>query len=255
MNCFVEVLFANLVEILYLKNMFNLFNKESVFFTISNGDRDKFCTNIIESSAPRGDFYFLVILSTLIVAFGITTDNIVLVIGGMLVTPILSPIMAIALGATILNLKVFFRSIRIFFIASLLAVAVSALVGFLSDATLDSINIINNMKPSPLIFLIAAIAGVAASYTWAKPNLNNTLPGIAITVTLIPPLSVVGLSLAKSNLAYLQSSFYVLLLNVAGIILSSVLVFILLDFYKAKKKIVAEVKHEEKEEKKDNIFK
>lgn len=227
--------------------MFNLFNKESVFFKISKGDRDSFCKNIIESSAPRGDFYFLVILSTLIVSFGVALDNVILVIGGMLVTPILSPIMAIALGVTILNFKVIFRSIRIFLIAAMLAVSVSAAVGYFLTVPFDELGIVGNMNPTWLTFFIAMIAGTAASYTWVKPTLANTLPGIAITVTLIPPLSVVGLSLANRDFFHLQNSFEVLVINIFGIILASIVIFVILNFYKSKRKIVAEVSQEEKE--------
>lgn len=226
--------------------MFNFFNKESVFLKISNSDRDNFCTTIIDSSTLSGDFYFLVILSTLIVSFGVTLDNIVLVIGGMLVTPLLSPIMAIALGVTILNFKVFARSVKVFFIASLMATSVAVLVGFFSDTVLSDIRIIDNMVPNLLTFFIAMIAGTAASYSWVKPTLVSTLPGVAISVTLIPPLSVIGLSLAKQDFYHLQKSFYVLSLNISGIILASIIIFVLLKFYKSKKKIVAEVKLEEK---------
>jgi uncharacterized hydrophobic protein (TIGR00271 family) len=225
---------------------FNFFNKSENFFQISSGDRDKFCDNIIESSAPRGDFYFLVVLSALIVSFGVMTDNIVLVIGGMLVTPLLSPIMAIALGITILEPKVILRSLWVFFTASLMAAAVSATVGMISEAELASITVISKMKPDIIVFIIAATAGVAASYTWAKPNLNSTLPGIGITVTLIPPLTVFGFSIAKGDFLFLSNSFYSFLLNVCGIILSSIIVFFFLGFYSTKKKVVAEVKQEEK---------
>lgn len=218
-----------------------------MFFKISKGDRDAFCKNIIETSAPRGDFYFLVILSTLIVSFGVALDNVILVIGGMLVTPLLSPIMAIALGVTILNFKVLFRSIKIFSIASLLAISVSAIVGYFLSVPFDDIAIVGNMHPTWLTFFIAMVAGTAASYTWVKPTLANTLPGIAITVTLIPPLSVVGLSLSNQNAFHLQNSFAVLLINIFGIILASIVIFVILNFYKSKKTIVAEVSQEEKE--------
>lgn len=227
--------------------MFNFFNKGTLFFKISKGDRDIFCKNIIESSAPRGDFYFLVVLSTLIVSFGVALDNVILIIGGMLVTPLLSPIMAIALGVTILNFKVLFRSIKIFLIASLLAVGVSALIGYFLDLSLDEIKVIEKMKPNLLTFFIAMVAGIAASYTWVKPTLANTLPGIAITVTLIPPLSVIGLSLAKRDIFYLHNSIATLSLNALGIIISSIVIFFVLDFYKSKKTIVSEVSQEEKD--------
>ncbi len=222
----------------------------SNLFKVSQTDRNKFSTCIIDSSAPNADFYFLVILSTLIVTLGLLNDNVILVIGGMLVTPLLSPILAISLGIVISNPKVIKRSIRIFLASFVLASLVAFLLGVFVVVDIRDINLINRMQPSLLIFFVAIIAGLAASYTWVKPNLNNTLPGVAITVTLIPPLTTVGLSLAKTEWTVFRNAFSVLVLNIVGIILASIFVFSLMDFYKAKKTIIAEVKEEEKELKK-----
>ena len=216
-------------------------------FKISQSDRHQFCEHIIETSAPKADFYFLVILSTLIVALGLIKDNVILVIGGMLVTPLLSPILAISLGIIIRNLKVFTRSLRIFFASFALAVIVAYIVGIIVNFNIDSIGLMDFMQPSWYIFIVAVVAGLAASFTWAKPNLNNALPGIAITVTLIPPLVAMGLSIASVDLEILRNVFYTLCLNVLGIILASIVVFSLMEFYKAKRKLISEVKEEAKE--------
>jgi uncharacterized membrane protein len=101
------------------------------------------------------------------------------------------------------------------------------------------------MEPSLLTFFISVIAGLAASYTWVKPTLNETLPGIAITVTLIPPLSAIGLAVADTDWIIFGDVLKVLLLNVFGIVITSILVFSLMDFYKAKKKIKEEIEEEE----------
>lgn len=217
-------------------------------FNISKSDRTDFCEEIIESSAPRSDYYFLVILSTLIVAFGLVNNNMILVIGGMLVTPLLSPILAISLGIVITNLKVTLRSIRIFVISFLLAVLVSYIIGVISGSDMNHNDYVGQiMKPSAVSFLVAIIAGMAASFTWAKPELNKTLPGVAITVTLIPPMTALGIALADKDKEIFMDALNVIMLNVAGILLASSLIFLLMKFYKAERKILAEIKEEEKE--------
>ena len=220
-------------------------------FEISQADRHKFCEHIIDTSTPNAEFSFLVILSTLIVALGLAKDYVILVIGGMLVTPMLSPILAISLGIIIRDLKVIVRSVKVFLTAFVLSFLVAYLTGILSDFNLEEIQLIKLMEPSVYTALVAVVAGMAASYAWAKPNLmNSTLPGVAITVTLIPPLTAVGLSLASGNLAIFRTVLNTLALNVLGIIFASIIVFSLMHFYKAKRKLVAEVKDEEKELKK-----
>lgn len=216
-------------------------------FKINRSERHQFCTEIIDSSAPTGDYYFLLVLSTLIVAMGLLADNVILVIGGMMVTPLLSPILAIALSITILNARVIFRSIRVFVVSFFFAFLIAAIAGLISDRNISEIELIKIMEPSFFTFVIATIAGLAASFTWAKPEHNSRLPGIAVTVTLIPPLTALGLAIADREVMIFYDVLKVLLLNLSGIILASLLVFFFMEFYRAEKKIIAEVKEEEKE--------
>ncbi len=215
-------------------------------FKISHGDRNLFCEKVIESSMPKADFYFMVILSTLIVTFGLIKNNVILVIGGMLVTPILSSILAVSLGLVIVNLRLIFRSLRIFTAAFLLAVLVSYITSLFNDFNLADITLIKLMEPTLYTFVVALVAGAAASLAWVKPNLSSALPGIAITVTLIPPLTAIGLAFAKEEWQMAGMVFNVFILNIVGILLASLLMLILMKFYKNKRKLMAELKEEAK---------
>lgn len=239
-----------LPKVLPIKNKIGFFS----FLRIENAQRDKFCETIIETSAPKFDFYLLVVLSTLIVSFGILLDNIILVIGGMLVTPLLSPVLAIALGTVIFNFQVFFRSTKIFVYSVFWTVFVAYLVGLFNNFDIHSIQILGEMDHGYTSFIIASIAGVAASYTWVKPDLNSILPGIAITVTLIPPLTAAGLSLTLNNFIYFFNFISIAAINFFGILLSSTLVFSALQFYKSRKKLISEVKEEAKEIKEEGVY-
>ena len=223
----------------------------SKLFEISQYDRHKFCVHIINSSKPRADFYFLVILSTLIVALGLLADNVILVIGGMLVTPLLSPILALALGIVISESKVIIRSARIFLLSFTFAFIVAFIVGLFSAKEVSQVSLINIMQPSLFTFIIAIVAGFAASYTWVKPGHNETLPGVAVTVTLIPPLTAIGLLVAKGEWLIFRSVINVLFLNMFGIIIASLLVFSAMEFFRAKERVVKEVKEEEREIRKE----
>lgn len=220
-------------------------------FKISQADRNKFSALIIDSSAPRTDFYFLVVLSTIIVALGLLADNIVLVIGGMLVTPLLSPILALSLGIVINNNKVIMRSAKIFLSAFAMAFVTAFILGLFSYTNIGDVALVQTIKPSLFVFFVAVVSGLAAAYTWAKPELNSTLPGISITVTLIPPLTAVGLAVADGEWGIFGDVLKTLFLNIFGIIVASFLIFALMDFYKAKDKVITEVKKEEEEIEKD----
>ena len=215
-------------------------------FKINQYNRNKFCTKVIDASAPSADFYFLVVMSTIIVAMGILSANIILVIGGMLVTPLLSPILALSLGIVINEKRVIIRSLRVLLTALVLAFIVSLVVGLISHVSISQSEMIFIMKPSLFTVLVAIVAGLAASYAWVKPVLNDTLPGVAVTVTLIPPLTAIGLALAHAEWEILRNVFGSFFLNIMGIMLACLLVFSLMEFYKAKRQAVEEVKEEEK---------
>lgn len=221
---------------------FNLLNP----FKISQTVRNQFCQNIVDSSAPTIDFYFLVVLSTLIVTMGLMADNVILVIGGMLVTPILSPILAISLGIVIKETKVILRSLKILFSSFAFVFILAFFVGLFGGVDVSKITMIAKMQPTLFLFLLSMIAGVAASYTWVKPELHANLAGIAVTVTLIPPLSAIGLSAASTDWNAFHNTLNLFVINVLGIVISSLIIFSLMDFYKSKKKLVEEIKEEEK---------
>lgn len=219
----------------------------SDLFKIKQADRHKFCTRIIEASAPHGDFYFLTMLASLIVALGLLANNVILIIGGMVVAPILSPILALALGLVINEPKVILRSLKILFFTFIFVFILTGIVGIFASTSIKELELVRIMKPSMFNFFVSLVAGLAASYTWAKPKLDETLPGIAITVTLIPPLAAVGLAFAGGEIWLAGDAFKTFLLNTLGIATASLVTFSLMDFYKAKKKLVEEVKEEEKE--------
>ena len=182
---------------------------------------------------------------------GLLTDNIILVIGGMLVTPILSPVLALALGIVINEKRVIWRSLRILLTCLLLALVVSFIAGLISQVSISHSEIVKIMEPSLFALLVAIVAGFAASYTWVEPGMDGTMPGIAVTVTLIPPLTAIGLAGAHGEWILMRDVFNLFMINLVGIVLASLLVFSLMEFYKAKRQAVAEIKEEEQEIKKE----
>lgn len=223
----------------------NINHKNSL--SANKNERDELCEAIINSSSPKMGFYLLLVLSTFIVTMGLLKNSLILTIGGMLVAPLLSPILSISLSLTIINLKVFIRSIRVFITSALASLLISYAIGLIADFSLFQIELIELMRITDLTaFLIPIAAGAAASFTWAKKELNSSLPGVAITVTLLPPLTVMGLSLAAKNLLIFQEALIIYFLNVVGIIIGSLIIFILMGFNRSSKKIIQQVKQEEK---------
>ncbi len=217
-------------------------------FSATKEERDELCQTIITTSSPQPGFYFLLAISTIIVAIGLIKGNLILLIGGMLVAPLLSPILSLSLAILILDFKVFWRSIIIFILSALASLFVAAIIGLISNFNLTELNYLILMEDIGLFtILIPMAAGAAASFTWAKKNLSGALTGVAVTVTLLPPLAVMGLALAAENYEIFMTAFGVYALNVLGIVVGSLFIFLIMGFYRAEKTIVKQVEIESRE--------
>jgi uncharacterized membrane protein len=133
------------------------------------------------------------------------------------------------------------------------AAAIATLL-FSSQAGLTSalnVEILSRTEPSVLYIAIAIVAGAAASFALIKPQLNASLPGVAISVAIIPPIAVTGIGLARFDWAMMTDSFILFLINTASIIFASMIVFSFMNLYVkrpiAEKEIDKEDKKLEKE--------
>lgn len=201
---------------------------------------------IIEHAAPRRDFFIMLVLSVAMAAFGVVMDNVVVLIGSMLIAPMLFPILSLALGVIMSDDKL----IRgpLFTIAKSVAWALGAgfLVGlFFSRGDILDIRTITGSIPTLLYAGVAVVSGLAASYALARPHLNEALPGVAIAVALVPPLAVAGIGLSKLNWGVFADSMLLFFVNVVGIVFSALLVFSLMQL--SRKKGIAEETTEKEE--------
>jgi uncharacterized hydrophobic protein (TIGR00271 family) len=200
---------------------------------------------LIERSGAGATYYLLLTISSVIVASGLLIGNATIVIGGMLVAPVLTPLLAISLGFSIGDMTLIKRtsilllkSFAIVFIASLVMAVVLG-----ADQT--AFNLENDVRSAILYFIVALAAGAAATVAWTRKEVSDILPGVAIAVALVPPVGLVGIWLSMLNFEAARFYFAVFLLNLFGIIIGSLVIFVMLKFYKAEekihKKVVAEV--------------
>lgn len=199
---------------------------------ISESDKSAAVKKLIEASTPDFDFFLLVILSVLMATFGMLENSAAVVIGSMLIAPVLFPILSLSASVVMSDASLIQRASMTLLKAFILGVAASAaatlFLGLGADLTPE---IIMRTEPTLLSIAIAIIAGFAVAYTLVKPKLSETLPGIAVAVALIPPLSVIGIGLAKLDWNVVAGASVFLLVNVIGIVFASMLIFSLMNLY------------------------
>ncbi|HBO17233.1 MAG: hypothetical protein UR69_C0002G0111 [Candidatus Moranbacteria bacterium GW2011_GWE2_35_2-] len=235
-----------------------------LFNNLTEKDKARAIENLICESTPRQDFFLLVVLSILMATFGLLIDSASVIIGSMLIAPILYPILSLSLGVVIADTKLIARSFYTILKSLTFGIAASAIVTvFFASNFQENSEILARTQPSLIYAAIAIIAGFAASFALIKPHLSETLPGIAISVALMPPLAVTGIGIARFDWYIISNSFLLFLINAAGIIFASMIVFSLMHLYikrqvasEAIKKELAAVKKElekaKKEQEKNN---
>jgi len=225
-------------------------------FNVTEEEKSEAITNLFEHSVPSKDFFLMVILSVLMATFGLLINSSAVVVGSMLIAPILYSILGLAMGIIMSDFTLISKSLFTFLKASLIGIIVSASVTLLlsSQANSHTAEILARTEPSLISFLIGAVAGFAAAFAIVKQKLNVMLPGVAISVALIPPLAVVGIGLARFDLNILVNSLLLFIINAVGVVFTAIIVFSLMNFYGKRKEaehvVEKEEKKIEKEEKK-----
>ncbi len=215
---------------------------------------------MFEYSTPNWDFFLMLVLSAGITSLGLLLNNTAIIIGGMLVAPLLFPILSLSTAIVMSDYKLLRRSSLVILQSIGLIILVSFFISFLKIDREITFEITSRSVPGLAYFLVALLSGIAASYSLLRPNLPETLPAVAISVSLIPPLSVTGIALSFGDLNLAIGAFELFALNLIGIIFSALIIFSMFKLFEAKEEVAKNIKAEErvivkeaKEKKKENI--
>lgn len=196
-------------------------------------DKQKALETLISQSSPRLDYFLLVLLSILMATFGLILNSAAVIIGSMLIAPVLFPILGMGMGIILSDWKLIGRSFYTLVKSILIAIAFAMLTALFLHTAIDvtGSEILERAYPSLIHAAIAIVAGLAASFALTKPNLSVTLPGVAVSVALVPPLAVTGIGIAKWDWNLVTGSFGMFVVNALGILFASMLVFSVSNFY------------------------
>lgn len=215
---------------------------------VKKSDQYETVENLFKKSKPTPVYYMLLLLSSLIIASGLLLNNSVIVIGGMLVTPLLTPILLIALGISVGEIDAIRAAVilvlKSLFIIVIVSFVLAIFLGFPSKGLTP---LVDSFRTAVLYFIVAFISGIAATFAWIRKEISEILPGIAIAVSLVPPLCLLGIALSILDLSYVRLVFFTFIFNLIGVILGSMVVFSLLKFHKTEKVIRKEANLQETE--------
>lgn len=201
---------------------------------------------LMESSTPDFDYFYMVAISVGMATLGLIAGSTSIVIGSMLIAPVLYPILSFSVGLVMSDYRVLSRSSytigKSVFVGLVVSIVLTYIFGHGTGMTDE---ILSRTEPSLLYLFVAIAAGMAVSYALAKPELNESFPGIAISVALIPPLSVIGIGIANWDIAVITGSLVMFVINVLGIMAASMVTFSLMNLYEKRHIAESTIKREE----------
>ncbi len=170
------------------------------------------------------NFVVLVILSSLVAAIGLITNNVAVVIGAMVIAPLLGPNLALSLGTALGDLSLIRKSVQTLVAGMLLAVTVPAGLGIFwsFDVTNHEVMLRTVVGIDSAALALASGAAAALSLT---TGLSSVLVGVMVAVALLPPAAALGLMLGSGNTGLATGAGLLLIVNVVCVNLASKIVF------------------------------
>jgi uncharacterized hydrophobic protein (TIGR00271 family) len=177
-------------------------------------------------------FIVLLFLSTIIATYGVLSDSTATVIGAMIIAPLMTPILATTAALVMGSTKLAADSIKIVIGGIILTIVVSIIIGWV---TFDVINVDLNSQitsrtaPNLDDLIVALAAGAAGAFAYSRADVADSLPGVAIAIALVPPLSVVGVALSQGEWSSAAGASLLFLTNLLSILLAGGAVFAVLN--------------------------
>jgi uncharacterized hydrophobic protein (TIGR00271 family) len=181
-------------------------------------------------SRTASKFWVLLLLAAVIATTGLVADSTATVIGAMIVAPLMTPILGTALAVVLADRTHLLRSIVLVVAGAAAVMAIAFVIGAAGHPADDYIgNSQVSARISPrLIDLVAALAtGAVGAFALVRSDISDALPGVAIAISLVPPLAVVGLLLQVHRYHDSMQALLLFGTNVAAILATGVVVFLL----------------------------
>lgn len=161
----------------------------------------------------RGYIVWILICSIFIASIGLNVNSTAVVIGAMLISPLMGPILAIGLSVGTNDWSMLKRALKNFGVMVVVALITSTLYFFITPLHEAQPELLARTKPTFLDALIAIFGGLAGIIGVSRRNRGNVIPGVAIATALMPPLCTAGYGLANGNWAFFLGAFYLFTLN------------------------------------------
>lgn len=185
------------------------------FISLHQGEekRESVLENIKQSISFRGANLWILACAIVIASVGLNVNSTAVVIGAMLISPLMGPIVGAGFALAVFDFELLKRCGKNLLIATIVSLVVSAIYFFISPFKDAQPELLARISPTIYDVLIAFFGGLVGVIALTRVEKGNPIPGVAIATALMPPLCTAGYGLAMGNFSYFFGAFYLYSIN------------------------------------------
>ncbi|QOW10670.1 DUF389 domain-containing protein [Kaistella flava (ex Peng et al. 2021)] len=205
-----------------MNNYFNLHLGEE--------EKEKVLTNIHSSISFSGANVWILACAIMIASVGLNVNSTAVVIGAMLISPLMSPIVGAGFALAMFDFALLRKSLKNLLISTLVGLAVSLIYFLLSPYKEAQSEILARTSPNIYDVLIAFFGGLVGVIAVTRVEKGNPIPGVAIATALMPPLCTAGYGLATGNFSFFGGALFLYAINCVFICIATYFIVKLLKY-------------------------
>jgi uncharacterized hydrophobic protein (TIGR00271 family) len=191
---------------------------------------DKVIDSITRGVVFKGTNLWILVFAIFIASLGLNVNSTAVIIGAMLVSPLMGPIMGMGLSLGINDLELLKNALRNYIFATVVGLITSTIYFLITPINEAHSEILARTQPNIYDVLIAFFGGLAGIIATSSKHKGNVVTGVAIATALMPPLCTAGFGLATLNWQYFSGAFYLYFINTVFIAFATLITVRFLQF-------------------------
>ncbi len=180
--------------------------------------------NVIANISFRGSNLWILACAIVVASIGLNVNSTAVIIGAMLISPLMGPIIGAGFGLGTYDFKLLKRALQNLLIATLVGLVVSTVYFYLSPFKETQPELLSRTSPNIYDILIAFFGGLVGAIAITRVEKGNPIPGVAIATALMPPLCTAGYGLALGSVKFFFGAMYLYSINCVFICISTVFI-------------------------------
>lgn len=200
-----------------------IISKIIAYINLNKGEEDKtkVLDNVKSNISFRGSNLWILACAIVVASVGLNVNSTAVIIGAMLISPLMGPIVGAGFGLGIYDFELLKRSLKNLLVATIVGLLVSTIYFYISPFKETQSELLSRTSPNIYDILIAFFGGLVGAVAITRVEKGNPIPGVAIATALMPPLCTAGYGVATGNYKFFFGAMYLYAINCIFICIST----------------------------------